>query len=407
MRIGVIREDKNPPDSRVALTPEQCAFLRERHKAELVVQRSEVRCYKDEEYEALGVPVVEDVADCDVLIGVKEVPIESLIPEKTYFFFSHTIKKQAHNRELLRAVLRNRIRLIDYEVLTDAAGNRLSAFGFFAGMVGAHNALWTYGKRTKLFELPRMKDASGYHEIRESYPKVLWPPVKIILTGKGRVGSGAAKVLGEMRIRQVSPDEFLKETYNVPVYAQIDYDEYARPRETARTDAPDFFLNPEEFESDFGRFAAASDIMINGIYWDGRAPRFFTKAEMKESGFRIQVIADVTCDIAPDSSIPSTLRATTIDDPVFGYDPVQERETAPHREGVIDMMTVDNLPGELPRDASTAFGEQFLKYIWPEIEAHGFERGVLLRGTVAAGGELGENFRYLEDYVRGEEETPE
>lgn len=398
MKIGIIKENKIPTDSRVVLRPEHCAILQSQG-VDIVVQRSDVRCFDDAEYEKAGIPLADEMSDCDILLGVKEVPVEDLIPEKTYFFFSHTIKAQPYNRKLLQAVLQKKIRLIDYEVLTDGQGKRLIAFGVFAGMVGAHNALMTYGRRTGKFGLTRMKDAYDYEEVKKTYGDIVWPPVKIVLTGKGRVGTGAARVLTDMGIRKVAPMEFLNHSFSEPVFTQIDYQEYAFPKpETGRV-ISDFFNHPEDFESGFAPYSKAADILINGIFWNNKAPVFFTPADMKQEDFSIEVIADITCDIAPVASIPSTLRATTIADPVFGYDPVRECETEPFREGIIDMMTIDNLPNELPRDASTSFGEQFLDHIWPEVRSGRYDSGILQRGTIAADGQLGPRFGYLKGYA--------
>ncbi|MDX1479745.1 MAG: alanine dehydrogenase, partial [Saprospiraceae bacterium] len=198
MKIGIIREGKSPPDSRTPLTPAQCRKLRAEHHLDMVVQSSEVRCFPDDDYRAADVPVVSSVGDCDVLLGVKEVPVDDLIAGKTYFFFSHTIKEQPYNRDLLRAILQRKIRLIDYEVLTDDQGMRLIAFGRFAGMVGAHNALWTYGRRTGTVSLPRMKDCHDYAAAREIYQDTSLPPCRVVLTGTGRVANGAAAVLDDM-----------------------------------------------------------------------------------------------------------------------------------------------------------------------------------------------------------------
>ncbi len=402
MKIAIIREDKIPRDARVLLNPSQCAFLRDSEGADLVVQRSGVRCYGDEEYASLGVPVVDSVEDCDILLGVKEVPVNELLADKTYFFFSHTIKAQPYNRGLLQKILEKNIRLIDYEVLKNAQGKRLIAFGFFAGMVGAHNALLTYGKRTGDFSLGRMKDSFDYAQMKKTYQDIKWPPIKIVLTGKGRVGAGAAKVLDDMGIRKVTLKEYLNENFSEAVFTQIDFDEYVRPNPLSNRNPNEFFNHPEDFESTFAPFTAASDVMINGVYWDNKAPAFFTKNDMRDPGFRIKVIGDVTCDIAPVSSIPCTLRASTIDDPFFGYDPVTELEVVPFQDHTIDMMTIDNLPNELPRDASTSFGQQFIEHIWPQVKEGAFDGEILRGATIADGGQLGLHFQYLEGFVAGE-----
>lgn len=399
MKLGIIREYKIPPDARVPLTPQQCAFITQHHPVNIAVEPSPNRCFPDQEYTAANIPLQEDLSDRDVLLGVKEVPTDKLIPNKTYFFFSHTIKKQSYNRPLLRAVLEKNIRLIDYEALTDKQGRRLIAFGKFAGMVGAHNALFTYGKRTGSFDLKRLKDCHDYKEAQAIYKTIQWPPVKIVLTGTGRVGMGARSVLLDMGIREVTPEDFLARQFDEAVFTQLHCHHYVARKDGRPFDKHDFYQNPYLFKSIFAPYWKTADIMINGIYWDNAAPPFFTKSDMRRPDFRIRVIADVTCDIAPVASIPSTLRASTIDDPVFGYDPVTESEAPPFSPNVIDMMTIDNLPNELPRDASQSFGEQFIRSILPELLKP--ESDILERATVAQNGRLGPHFTYLEKYVAG------
>ena len=396
MKFGIIREGKIPPDSRVALTPEQSQRLKQTGFS-LVVESSPNRCYTDREYELADIEVTDDVKDCEILLGIKEVPVEQLIPEKIYFFFSHTIKKQPYNRKLLQTVLEKGIRLIDYEVLTDNTGNRLIAFGFFAGMVGAHNGIWTYGKKTGAFELPRMKDMRDYAAAKLHYQELKLPPIKIVVTGTGRVGQGAVQVLSDMGIQQVAPSDFLSNGFASAVFTHLSSVHYVSRKDGATFDKQHFYQYPEAYQSAFAPFASKSDILIHGIYWNSKAPALFTKAEMRLPTFNIKVIADVTCDIAPKSSIPSTLKATTIEEPVFGYHPILEAETEPFQADVIDMMTIDNLPNEMPRDASASFGEQFIKHIVHELSKD--ESPMLERATIAKDGKLTPRFAYLQDYV--------
>lgn len=397
MKLGIIKEGKTPPDSRVTLTPKQCNILQKDFGIEVIVQPSPSRCFLDESYQNAGISLSEDLSDCEILLGVKEVPTQQLIPNKTYFFFSHTIKKQAYNRNLLWAVLDKNIKLIDYEVLTNENGQRLIAFGKFAGMVGAHNALWTFGKRTKSFELPRINTLHDYATAVDLYQKISFPAVKIVLTGTGRVANGAAMVLRDMGIEQVLPQEFLEKEYSNAVFTQLDCENYAMKKDGSSFELSDFFKNPHLYKSIFSPYTKVADIMINGIYWDNQAPAFFTKEEMADDSFNIEVIADVTCDIAPVSSIPSTIRASTIADPVFGYDPKTGKESTAYLSNVIDMMTIDNLPNELPRDASTAFGEQFIEHILPELLKE--KSAVIERATITDNGVLGKHFQYLADYA--------
>lgn len=402
MKIGIIREGKVPPDSRVPLIPEQCASVLGQYEGlDIVVQPSPGRCYPNEAYRHHNISLTENIEDCEVLMGVKEVPIEQLIPNKTYFFFSHTIKEQPYNRQLLQAILEKNIRLIDYEVLTNERGKRLIAFGKFAGMVGAHNGIMTYGQRTGLFDLIRMNECLDYAEARKVYKKMKWPPMKVVLTGTGRVGKGAALVLQDMGLQEVEPDAFLNEEYKEAVFTVLACADYAARKDGKPFQKQDFYRNPSAYKSIFAPYASVADVMINGIYWDNDAPAFFTIDEMQSNDFNIQVVADVTCDIAPISSIPSTLRPSTIPDPVFGFNPETGEETEPYQPHSVDMMTIDNLPNELPRDASKAFGQQFIEFILPELLKPNSK--IIERATVAADSKLGLHFQYLKEYVEGAE----
>ena len=410
VKIGIIREGKNPPDSRVPLSPAGVQRIMAQNKeVSIVVQPSRGRCFSDDDYTSLGIKMEEDLGDCDILLGVKEVPISMLIEQKTYFFFSHTIKEQAYNRALLKAILDKNIHLIDYEVLTDEKGRRLIAFGKFAGMVGAHNGILAYGKRTGKFHLPRMKNLRDYAEAKMLYRQADLPglvnrhfkngfSLKVVLSGTGRVAQGAQLVLEDMGFEKVSPKDFQEYDYNYPVYTQLSCKDYVARKDGSVFDKKDFYQNPSLYKSIFEPYFEAADIFINGIYWDNLAPAFFTVEQMRSPEWNIKVIADVTCDIAPVSSIPSTLRASTIADPLFGYDPYTESEVAVHTPGTVDMMTIDNLPNELPRDASEAFGDQFIEHVLPCI-LEGMDHPVLKRASITDHGELGSNFTYLSEYA--------
>jgi alanine dehydrogenase len=399
LKIGVIREGKVPPDARAPLSPAQCRQAMEQLGIEVVVQPSAARCFRDSEYEALGIPLQDDVSDCDILLGVKEVPVEQLIPNKTYLFFSHTIKKQAHNRRMLQAILEKKIRLIDFEKITDDRGDRLIAFGFYAGLVGAHNGLWTYGRRTGLFSLPRMYQCHDYAEAKAQYAHLTLPPVRIVLTGSGRVASGAIRNLHDMGIHQVSPRDFLKKDFDRPVFTQLFAHDYVQHRDGPRIfDKAHFYAHGDEYVSVFKPYAHRADIFINGIYYDPKAPQFFTLADMAEEGFSLQVIADISCDIAPNASVPTTIRPSTIAEPVYGIHRYTGQECPPFSPDAVDVMAIDNLPSELPRDASEFFGRQLLENVLPEL-LRGPQAPVIRRATIAEGGHLTEPYAYLSDYV--------
>lgn len=402
MKIGIIREGKTPPDARVALTPQQCADLMQLHSLNIVVEASPNRCYTDDEYRAAGVTITNDISDCELLLGIKEVPIAQLIPNKTYCFFSHTIKKQAYNRKLLQAVLAKNIRLIDWETLTNDKGERLIAFGRWAGIVGAHNGLMTWAARTNDFALPQMKHFHDFAEAKDFYKTLQLPAIKIVLTGTGRVANGAAEVLEAMGIERVAPSDFLNKNYQNCVFTQLGSADYVQQKDGKVYDRTDFHANPQDYNTAFLPYTKVADLFINGIFWKKGAPVFYTANDMRADDFKIQVIADITCDMMPDSSVPSTLIASTIAEPIFGYDINSASVCAPHRKGVIDMMTIDNLPNELPRDASQAFGEQFIANIFGHLYATDPNKKVsdtIYRAMIAENGKITKPYTYLNDYV--------
>lgn len=397
MKIGIIKEGKTPPDYRVPLSPSHCKEIIDNFPVELVVQRSQSRCFTDEEYLAKGITLVDSVADCDVLMGVKEVKIKDLIADKKYFFFSHTIKKQAYNKELLQEVLKKNIQLLDYEVLTNEEGSRIIAFGKFAGMVGAHNGIMAYGLKTGSYDLKRMNECADYEEAKAVYKNLKLPPVRIVLTGTGRVSAGAAEVLKDMNIKQVSPSEYLNHSYSEPVFTQISSLEYVKKKDGSAFTKKEFYKNPENFKSNFLPFQQQSDILINGMYWDNSAPALFTLNDLRDKTFSIKVIADVTCDIAPVASVPTTIKASTIADPLFGFDKNTQEECSWKDDDAICMMTIDNLPNEMPRDASMSFGQQFVSFVLDELLKK--DSPLIDRATIAKNGKLGPHFQYLSDYV--------
>lgn len=401
-KLGIIREDKVPPDTRVPLNPEQAARIEKLFPGvKVYCQKSDIRCFPDEAYAANGIALVDDVSHCNMLMGIKEVPIDKLIPEKTYLFFSHAIKKQAYNRNLLRSILEKKIKLIDYERLTDPEGNRIVAFGRFAGIVGAYNGLMTYGHRYGYFDLKRAYRCRNMEELKTELRRVNLPPVKIVLTGGGRVAYGVMEVLDFIGIEKVGAHEFLSQTFRYPVYAKLDIRDYNRRKEGGPFDRDEFFIYPERYDTAFLPYAHTADMLIGAVYWDSRAPALFTREDMMADQFRIKIIADITCDI--EGSIPSTKRPATIEEPVYDYDPWLDMVEAPFSgDRFTTVMAVDNLPSELPRDASTSFGENLITQVFPHLFGNDHEN-VIKRATVTKHGKLTGDFAYLQDFVDGKE----
>lgn len=398
-KIGIIKEGKIPIDRRVPLTPQQAKHLKENYDVEVVVQSSDIRCFTDDDYRNAGLPIVDSLEDCDIILGVKEVPIEKLIPNKTHFFFSHTIKKQEYNRKLLKAILDKKIRLIDWETLTNEAGNRVIAFGRWAGIVGAYNGLWTYGKRYNLFNLRRAHECFDYEDLKTEFKKIQLPNIKIALTGGGRVTKGAMEVLLGAGISQVTPHDFLTQRFDEPVFTQLNSRDYNKRKDGREFLRNEFYKNPELYEGDFLKYTQVTDILIACAYWDPAAPVLFHREDIIKDNFDIKVIADITCDI--EGSIPSTKKPSTIDDPIYDYNPSDDEIEQPLvDEGNITVMAVDNLPCELPRDASQSFGDQFLENVVEHLLGDD-KKGVIHRATITEGGSLTEKYSYLQDYVDG------
>lgn len=402
MKIGIIREGKNPPDKRTPFTPDQLKSLQETYRGQIsfVVESSPIRSFSDEEYRIAGIDVVEDISVAEILFGVKEVPVVQLIPDKTYFFFSHTIKKQAYNKKLLRAILDKNIRLIDYEVLKDEKGERVVAFGRWAGIVGAYNAFWTYGKKTALYDLKRASECRDLAELKLELKKVQLPPIKIVVTGAGRVGKGIREILKALQIPEVDTYEFLHLYFEEPVFTVLSSSDYNRRKADGGYDREEFYSHPEKYESHFLKFAEAGEMLIAGAYWNPGAPRLFKLEDIKSPDFALSVIADVTCDIG--GSIPTTLRASTIADPVYDIDRESGAELAAFgSQTSISVMAIDNLPCELPRESSMEFGRQLEKWVIPALLEE--NAPILERATVAREGDLTLEFMYLRDFVYSEE----
>jgi saccharopine dehydrogenase (NAD+, L-lysine-forming) len=398
IKIGILKEGKVPIDRRVALIPLQAKEAKEKFEdIDIIVQKSDIRCFEDQDYTHHGLTVKDDVSDCDILLGVKEVPIKNLIPNKTYLFFSHTIKEQPYNRQLLREILDKKIRLIDYELLTDQNNTRIVAFGRYAGIVGAYNGILTYGKRYNRFELRPAHSCFDLEDLKTEYTKVKLPAIKIAVTGGGRVSRGAMEVLDGMNIRKVTPANFIEKLYNEPVYTQLNTRDYNVPKDGSEFNRQDFYANPESFEGDFLKYARVADILIAGAFWDPDAPVLFKREDILKPDFKIKVIADITCDI--EGSIPSTLRSSTIDQPIYDYNPeIGTEESAFKDEANITVMAVDNLPCELPRNASTDFGKEMVNNVLNHLLGDDNER-VIRRATITESGQLTERFNYLQDYV--------
>lgn len=402
LTIALIREGKTPPDRRVPLTPEQCVLFQQQFpQAKLIVQSSPIRSFTDDEYREKGIIVQDDISEAQVLFGVKEVPIDQLIPNRTYFFFSHTFKKQPYNRQLLQAILERNIQLIDYELLTNTKGARLIGFGRYAGVVGAYNGMRAWGLQTAAYNLKPAHQCFDRHEVNEELRKVQLPDsFKLVMTGGGRVARGITEILQSIALQKVDPNDFLIKSFSKPSYTALTVQEYVRRLDGRSFLNSEFYNNPTGFESAFLPFAETADFFMAGHYWEEGSPYFFTREEAKRNSFKLKMVADISCDI--DGPVASTIRPSTIAQPFYGYDPQSEAEVPFNTPNSIGVMAVDNLPGELPRDASEDFGNELLTHIMPQLFNNDRD-GVLHRATQTQDGQLTQLFDYLQDYVDGKE----
>ena len=396
IKIGLLRETKTPADNRVALTPAQCKWILKNNSGiKITAQPSPIRCFSDKEYISAGVEIGEDLSGCDILFGIKEIIAETLIPGKTYVFFSHTRKQQPQNRLMLQTIIKNNITLIDYECLEHEDGQRIIGFGFFAGVVGAHNGMMAYGNRTGLFTLDRVYKQRSFRELIHAYFGLRLPNVKIAVTGSGRVAHGILEIMNLMGIHEVEPDEYVRRRFSYPVYVQLKGADLYEHKSTGKYNRLDFHEEPEEYKCKFLPYTEQTDVLLNGIFWDKNVPRLFEKKDIHSDTFIIKTIADITDD--KEGSVPINLGDQTIENPIYGVDRNSFEKTEPYLSNSIDIMAVGNLPNELPRDASRYFGEQLIKYILEDILKGGSD--IIERATIVKNGMLTQPFKYLKEYA--------
>ena len=398
IRIGLIREGKTPADNRVALTPAQCKWIHKNSSdVEIIAQSSAVRCFTDREFQNAGVQVKDDIGECDILMGIKEIPVDQLLPGKTYLFFSHTKKKQPQNQKMLQAILDKKITLIDYECLEHEDGQRIIGFGFFAGVVGAHNGMMAYGNRTGLYNLDRVYKQRSFRELIHTYFGLRLPNVKIAVTGSGRVAHGILEIMNLMGIHEVEPDDYLVRRFAYPVYTQLKGADLYTRNDNGKYKRLEFHEHPELYHCNFLPYAEQTDILLNGVFWDKNVPRLFEKENVQAETFIIRTIADITDDRG--GSVPINLGDQTIENPVYGVDIATLEKTEPYLRNSIDIMAVGNLPNELPRDASRYFGEQLIKHVLENLVGEG--SSIIEKATMVKDGKLTSPYEYLKEYAAG------
>ena len=397
MIIGLLKEEKVPVDQRVPLSPLQCKRIKLSYpNIDVLVQSSHNRCFSDDDYRNEGIEIVDDISVCDYLLGVKEVPVDYLIPNKTYLFFSHTIKKQPYNRNLLVKMIEMNINMIDYEVLKDKQGERLLGFGRYAGIIGAYNAFLTYGLKTGSYVLKSAYKCHNRLEMESQLRNLRLNNERIVITGNGRVGKGILEIMKISGIKKVSIHEFLNDIFSEPIFVHLDTMDYNERIDGANSEKYDFYKNPSLYRSSFLRFAEKADIFIAGHYYASGAPYLFTRDDAKLDDFKLKVVADISCDI--DGPVASTIRPSMITDPIYGYNKYLEQEVCYKDNDAIAVMAVSNLPCELPKDASESFGNDLLDKVIPLLINENINE-TISKATICKNGDLTPFFEYLRDYV--------
>ena len=395
MKIGILREEKVPVDRRVPFSPSQCKRIEDNFpNLQIYVQSSNIRCFSDQEYIDHGITVLDNLESCDVLFGIKEVPKDKLISNKTYFFFSHTIKEQEYNRDLLKKMIELNITMVDYEVLKYENGSRILGFGRYAGIIGAYNGLLTYGLKNELYSLKPANKCLNRIEMDSELSKVNLSNEKILVTGKGRVGAGILETIKKLNIIEVGIDDYINNSFDYPVYLNIDVLDYNERIDGRQSDFSDFINNSSNYKSTFMKYANVTDIFFAGHFYGSGAPYLFTRNDVKSDDFNISVVADISCDI--DGPVATTIKSSTINDPIYGYNPQTESEDDFKSNDVVAVMAVDNLPCELPKDSSEDFGENLIKHIIPIISK---DNKIIRGATICQNGDLSEEFEYLRNYI--------
>ncbi|MBA2250337.1 MAG: alanine dehydrogenase [Chitinophagaceae bacterium] len=399
LTIGLIREEKIPADNRVAFTPSQCDWIQKKNPdVKIIVQTSDRRCFSDKEYSKSGIEVTDDMSHCDILMGIKEVQLDKIIPGKTYVLFSHTKKMQPQNKKLIRELVKHGNTLIDYECLQHEDGTRILGFGFFAGIVGAHNGMMAYGKRSGKYDLQAINSKKTLQHLIHTYFGLKIPRIKIAVTGNGRVAHGILEIMNLMGIYETEPELFLSKEFTYPVFVHLKAGDLYQNKLTGEYSRNEFHHHPEKYKTLFDRYISQTDILMNGVYWEKDIPRLFELSDMKKKDFRIATISDISDDV--NGSVPCNIRQSTIEEPAYGVDKNEFTVTAPYIAGSVDMIAIGNLPNELPRDASRYFGEQLIKYFVNDL-IHGASV-IIDNATILQKGKLTTPFNYLKEYAAAE-----
>lgn len=399
--IGIIRESRND-ENRTPLVPEHIKKYKESNpNINFIIQPSNSRCFSDEEYELCGAKINENLNECSIIFGVKEIDPNILINNRTYLFFSHTFKinKQQkniekHKKDLLLSILNKKITLIDYENIRGKNGTRCLGFGRFAGIVGCYNTLNLLLKVLGKQSLASAYKINDYERLVLNLKNLYFPKTKILVTGDGRVAKGVIELLNLTNIKAVSKKDFLEKKFDQPIFCNLETKDYVTNNSSTNFNLEHFIDNPQDYSSSALQYLKETDILISAHYWDPSSPKIFENEDLKDLQ-NLKIVGDITCDI--NGSVPTTIRSTTIEEPNYWIERYTLKEIDENNDGIA-VMAVDNLPSELPRDSSTEFSEGIIKEVLPFLLKE--DDGRILNGTITTDGSFLEKYNYLNDYIR-------
>ena len=398
--IGIIRESRND-ENRTPLVPEHIKKYKESNpNINFIIQPSNSRCFADEEYELCGAKINENLNECSIIFGVKEIDPNILINNKTYLFFSHTFKidKKQKNigkdkKELLLSILNKKIKLIDYENIRKKNGNRCLGFGRFAGIVGCYNTLNLFLKVLGKQSLASAYKINDYERLVLNLKNLYFPKTKILVTGDGRVAKGVIELLNLTNIKAVSKKDFLEKKFDQPIFCNLETKDYVTNNSSSDFSLEHFINNPQDYSSSALQYLKETNILISAHYWDPSSPKIFENEDLKDLQ-NLKIVGDITCDI--NGSVPTTIRSTTIKKPNYWIERNNLKEIDENNDGIA-VMAVDNLPSELPRDSSTEFSEGIINEVLPFLLKE--DDGRILNGTIATDGSFLEKYNYLNNYI--------
>ena len=399
--IGIVRESRND-ENRTPLVPEHIKKYKESNpNINFIIQPSNSRCFSDEEYELCGAKINENLNECSIIFGVKEIDPNILINNRTYLFFSHTFKinKQQkniekHKKDLLLSILNKKIKLIDYENIRGKNGTRCLGFGRFAGIVGCYNTLNLLLKVLGKQSLASAYKINDYERLVLNLKNLYFPKTKILVTGDGRVAKGVIELLNLTNIKAVSKKDFLEKKIDQPIFCNLETKDYVTNNSSTNFNLEHFIDNPQDYSSSALQYLKETDILISAHYWDPSSPKIFENEDLKVLQ-NLKIVGDITCDI--NGSVPTTIRSTTIEEPNYWIERYTLKEIDENNDGIA-VMAVDNLPSELPRDSSTEFSEGIIKEVLPFLLKE--DDGRILNGTITTDGSFLEKYNYLNDYIR-------